>query len=172
MPGPAPRPSVTATGWRSVALAGVAGVAVGWLAFAIPDRFGIPLPPLPLVVTVTIIVLAAGCWVLAWRTHRRVQVRREIVDPRTAVALLAFAKASLLGGAFLVGGYLAVGLYSLPRWSATLPRERVISSAVAVLASIALAAAGAVLERACRIPTPGGPGATPNGLPGSPPSGD
>ncbi len=172
MPERIPRPSVTPTGWGPVLLAALVGAGTGWLLFAIPDRFGAALPALPLVVTVTVALLAATCWVLALRTHRSVQVRREPIEPSRAVRLLAFAKASVLTGALLAGGYLAIALYSLGRWAADLPRERVISSAIATLSSVALAFAGGFLERSCRIPTDRDGGATPNGLPGSPPNGD
>lgn len=172
MPEQLPRPTVTPTGWGTAVAAALVGAGVGWLLFALPDRLGAPLPALPLVVTVTVVLLAAACWVMAIRTHRQVQVRREQLDANRAVRLLAFAKASVLTGALLAGGYLAVALYSLQRWSADLPRERVVSSVVATLASVALAAAGGFLERACRIPPSGDADATPRGLPGGPPYGD
>lgn len=167
-----PRPTVEPTGWGTVLLAVLVGAGTGWLLFAIPDRFGVPLPALPLLVTVTIVLLAVTCWLLAVRTHRQVQVRREPIEPGRAVRLLAFGKASVLTGALLAGGYLAVGLYSLQRWAADLPRERVISSLVATIAAVVLAAGGGFLERSCRIPRSGDGDATPNGLPGRPPNGD
>jgi hypothetical protein len=172
MAAPDPRPTVTLIGWRPVLIAALLGAGTGWLLFALPDRLGAQLPALPMVVTVTVVLLAAVCWVLAVRTHRRVQVRRESVEPSRAVTLLAFAKASVLTGALLAGGYFAIGAYSLQRWAADLPRERVISSAVATVASIALAVGGGFLERACRIPPSDDGDATPNGLPGGPPNGD
>jgi hypothetical protein len=167
-----PRPTVTPTGWRPVVAAALVGAGVGWLLFALPDRLGAPLPALPLVVTVTVVLLAGTCWALAIRTHRLVQVRRRQLDANRAVRLLAFAKASVLTGALLGGGYLAVALYSVQRWSADLPRERVVSSVIATVASVALAAAGGFLERSCRIPPSGDGDATPNRLPGGPPYGD
>jgi ABC-type Fe3+-siderophore transport system permease subunit len=45
-----------------------------------------------------------------------------------------------------------VAAYFWSRQDAVLPRERVLSSVVAVVVSVALAVAGALLERACRIP--------------------
>lgn len=167
-----PRPTVEPTGWAAVLVAALVGAGTGWLLFAVPDRFGVPLPALPLVVTVTVVLLALTCWLLGLRTHRLVQVRRQAIEPARAVRLLAFGKAAVLTGALLAGGYLAVGLYSLQRWSADLPRERVISSLVATVAGVALAAGGGFLERSCRIPGPRDGDATPNGLPGRPPNGD
>lgn len=172
MPERSPRPSVTPTGWGPVLLAALVGAGTGWLLFAIPDRFGGALPALPPVVTVTVVLLAVACWALAVRTHRSVQVRREPIEPARAVRLLAFAKASVVTGALLAGGYLAIGLYSLGRWAADLPRERAISSAIAAVAGIALAVAGGFLERSCRIPPDGDGPATPTGLPRRPPNGD
>jgi hypothetical protein len=167
-----PRPTVEPTGWAAVLVAALVGAGTGWLLFSVPDRFGVPLPALPLVVTVTVVLLAVTCWLLGLRTHRLVQVRRQTIEPGRAVRLLAFGKAAVLTGALLAGGYLAVGLYSLQRWSADLPRERVISSLIATVAGVALAAGGGFLERSCRIPGPGDGDATPNGLPGRPPNGD
>jgi hypothetical protein len=41
------------------------------------------------------------------------------------------------------------------RIDADAPRDRVIRSAVAVVAGVGLAVAGLLLERACRVPGPG-----------------
>jgi hypothetical protein len=172
MPAQSPRPTVTPTGWSAVVVSALVGAGIGWLLFALPDRLGAPIPALPLVVTVTVLLLAAGCWVLAVRTHRLVQVRREPMEVARAVRLLAFGKASVLTGALLGGGYFVVALYSVQRWPADLPRERVISSAIATVASVALAVAGGFLERSCRIPPSDEGDATPNGLRGGPPYGD
>lgn len=161
---PSSRPSVTPTGWGPVGLAVLIGGGTGWLLFAVPDRMGAAVPALPLVVTAAIVLLAAACWILALTTHRAVQVRREQIEPGRAVRLLAFGKASVLTGALLAGAYLVIGLYSVQRWAADLPRERAVSSAVATLAGIALSLGGGRLERACRIPDDGD--ATPREGPG------
>jgi len=158
----APTPgSVAPTGWQAVGVALVAGAGVGWSLFTGLDAFGFPLPQLPLPVTLLIAVLAAVIAGQAAVTHRSIQVRREPIASRRAVALLVLGKAALLTGAALAGGYIAIAAYSWSRQDAALPRERVISSAVAVVASAALAAAGAFLERSCRIPGPPNEDATP-----------
>lgn len=156
-----PSGSVTPTGWQAVGVALVAGAGVGWSLFSALDIFGAPLPQLPLAITLLIAVLAALIGAQAAVTHRAIQVRRQPIAARRAVALLVLGKAALLTGASLAGGYIAIAAYSWSRQDAALPRERVISSAVAVVASIALGAAGAFLERSCRIPGPPNEDATP-----------
>lgn len=161
MAGEPPSGSVVPTGWQSVGVALIAGAGIGWSLFWLLDAFGAPLPQLPLAVTFAIALLAALVGGQAAITHRSIQVRRQPIAPRRAVALLAMGKACLLTGAGLAGGYLAVAAYFWSRQEAALPRERVISSGVAVVASVALAVAGGILERSCRIPGPPDEDATP-----------
>ena len=159
--------TVASTGWQSIGVALVAGAGVGWSLFTALDVFGAPLPQLPVAVTLLIAVLAAVIGGQAAVTHRAIQVRRQPIAARRAVALLVLGKAALLTGAGLAGGYLGIAAYSWTRQEAALPRERVISSAVAVVASVALGAAGAFLERSCRIPRPPDEDATPPTIHGS-----
>jgi hypothetical protein len=162
-----PTGSVVPTGWQAIGVALVAGAGLGWSLFTALDMFGAPLPQLPLAVTLLIAVLAALVGGQAAVAHRAIQVRRERIAARRAVSLLVLGKAALLTGAGLAGAYIAIAAYSWSRQDAALPRERVISSGVAVVASIALAAAGAFLERSCRIPGPPNEDATPPTIHGS-----
>jgi hypothetical protein len=168
MPELEPRGTVALTGWQSVVAAALAGAGLGWLIYAIPERFGWPLPLVPLVGSVALVLASLAVGVLAWSTYRRVQVRRESVENARAVGLLVLGKACYLGGAGLAGGYATVIAFFWDRLTAEFARERVTSSVVAVVASIGLAIAGALLERACRIPGPPSGDATPKGLPESP----
>lgn len=168
MPDPETGGTVALTSWQSVVAALLLGVGLGWLMYAVPERFGWPLPLLPLLGSGAIAILALAVGFLAWSTHRRIQVRREPVANVGAVALLVLGKTCYLGGAGMAGGYAAVIFFFWNRLAAELARERVVSSTVAVVASIGLAIAGALLERSCRIPGPPTGDATPKGLPGSP----
>ena len=112
-------------------------------------------------VTFAIALFALLVGVQAVRTHRLVQVRREELPARKAVALLVLGKTCVLAGAGLAAGYAAVAAYFWSRQDAMLPRQRVLSSVVAVVVSVALAVAGAFLERACRIPRTTDEDATP-----------
>lgn len=167
-----PTGSVAPTGWQAIGVALVGGAGLGWSVFTAMDAFGAALPQLPLVVTLAIAALAAVVGGQAVVAHRTIQVRRLPMAPRRAVALLVLGKACLLTGAGLVGGYAAIAAYNWARQDAILPRERVVSSLVAIVASVALAVAGAFLERACRIPGPPKEDATPSAIPGSTDSAD
>ncbi len=167
-----PGGTVRRTGWQTLAVAAVAGAGVGWLVFDVPDRFGLSLPPLPLIASIVIGLLALSVGFLAWTTHRKVQVRREPMAQGRAVAILALGKACLVAGVGLAFGYGAVIVFFLNRLAAELVRERVISAAVAVVTATALALAGGFLERACMIPGPPSGDATPKDVPGSPSSAD
>lgn len=156
-----PEPTLRPTGWQTVGVAAVVGAGLGWLLFSMLDLLDLPLPALPLAVVATTAVLAVFTAIQAWGAHRTIQVRHAVPEPGRAVRLVVLGKASLLVGAALAGGYAAIAGYSVSRWDAVLPRERVISSVVAVVASVGLAVAGAFLERACRIPPSDDDDATP-----------
>jgi hypothetical protein len=90
---------------------------------------------------------------LAYVTHQRIQVRRERMDPQRAVAFLVLGKASALGGALVAGGYFGFAVMFLTRLDAAAPRDRVIRSAVAIVAGVVLCIMGLLLERACKVPS-------------------
>ncbi len=165
---PRPTGTVHPTSWQSIGVAVVVGAGLGWSLFTALDRFTGDVPQVPLAVTAVIAVLAGVVCVQAVLTHRTIQVRRLPIPVRRAVALVAFGKACLLGGTVLVGGYAAVATFLARRLELNLPRELLLGPVVAILASAALAVAGAFLERSCRIPGPPKEDATPPTIPGSP----
>ena len=143
---------MTTTPPLALATAALTGAGCGWLIVVIADSFGLIPPRIPWTAPVAVFVVAALVGVLAYTTHQRIQVRRERVEPERAVAFLVLGKASALAGALVAGGYLAYGLMFVSRWTADAPRDRVIKSVVAVVAGIAMCAAGLLLERACKVP--------------------
>ena len=164
---PRPPVAVQPTSWQSIGVAFVVGAGLGWSVFSAIDRFTGSVPQLPLAGTIVIAVLAGVVGAQAWLAHRTIQVRRLPVSAGRGVALLALGKACLLGGTALAGGYAAVAAFLARRLELNLPRDLLIGPVVAVLASAALAVAGAFLERACRIPGPPNEDATPPVIPGS-----
>ena len=147
--------SVRSTSPRSLAVAAIFGALSGWLIVAASNSFDLVPPQVPWTAPVGVLVIAGLVGVFAYTTHTRIQVRKERMDPQRAVAFLVLGKASALAGALIAGGYLAFALMFVARIDADAPRDRVIRSAVAVVAGVGLAVAGLLLERACRVPGPG-----------------
>lgn len=154
MPESPPSPSVRLTSWRTIALACLVGAAVGWGSFFALDRLSLPLPIPPLIAAGGIALVALIVGWQAFVTYRTVHRRHLLVQPTTGVALLALGKTALIAGAALAGGYAGIAIHALPNADAELPRERVIGAVASFVASIGLAIAGRLLERACEIPEP------------------
>ncbi|GAA1426572.1 hypothetical protein GCM10009616_01500 [Microlunatus lacustris] len=144
--------SVDLTPRRSLLVAAVSGALAGWLVVVIANALDVIPPRIPWSAPIGLVVFAALVGALAWTTHQRIQVRQERMEPQRAVAFLVLGKASALTGALVAGGYLGFALNFLTRLDASTPRERVIRSAVAVVAGLALMVGGLLLERACKVP--------------------
>lgn len=150
----AEQPGLGLTRPRDLAIAAVVGGLAGWLLVsAIEAASGQP-PQLPWVgplVLWFVVALVAG---LAYTTWRRIQVRRERIEPERAVTFLAFGKASAIGGAAIAGGYLVFALLAIGHLDAEGPQQRLVRGLVAAVAGAAIGAAGLWLERACKVPDP------------------
>jgi len=145
--------SVNLTPFRALVVAAVFGGLSGWLVVVIANAFDLIPPEVPWTAPIGLILVAALVGALAYATHQRIQVRRERIEPQRAVALLVLGKASALAGALVAGGYFGFALMFLARLDAAAPRDRVIRSAVAIVAGVALCIMGLLLERACKGPT-------------------
>jgi H+/Cl- antiporter ClcA len=145
--------SVNLTPFRALVVAAVFGGLSGWLVVVIANAFDLIPPEVPWTAPIGLILVAALVGALAYATHQRIQVRRERIEPQRAVALLVLGKASALAGALVAGGYFGFALMFLTRLDAAAPRDRVIRSAVAIVAGVALCIMGLLLERACKVPT-------------------
>jgi len=145
--------SVNITPFRALVVAAVFGGLAGWLVVVIANAFDLIPPEVPWTAPIGLILVAALVGALAYATHQRIQVRREHIEPQRAVALLVLGKASALAGALVAGGYFGFALMFLTRLDASAPRDRVIRSAVAIVAGVALCILGLLLERACKVPT-------------------
>ncbi|HEV2930229.1 MAG TPA: DUF3180 domain-containing protein [Propionibacteriaceae bacterium] len=147
-----PGGSVNLTPLRALAVAAMFGGLAGWLLVLTANALDLTAPEVPWTAPIGLILVTALVGALAYSTYQRIQVRRERMEPSRAVAFLVLGKASALAGAVVAGGYLAYALLFLARVEAAAPRDRVIRSAVAVLAGAALCGVGLLLERACRVP--------------------
>jgi H+/Cl- antiporter ClcA len=147
-----PGGSVNLTPLRALVVAAMFGGLAGWLLVVTANALDLTAPEVPWTAPIGLILVTALVGALAYSTHQRIQVRHERVEPNRAVAFLVLGKASALAGAVVAGGYLAYALLFVARLDAAAPRDRVIRSAVTVLAGAALCAVGLLLERACRVP--------------------
>jgi H+/Cl- antiporter ClcA len=145
--------SVSLTPFRALVVAALFGGLAGWLLVVTANAFDLIPPEVPWTAPIGLILVAALVGALAYVTHQRIQVRRERMDPSRAVAFLVLGKASALAGALVAGGYFGFALMFLTRLDAAAPRDRVIRSAVAIAAGIALCVMGLLLERACKVPS-------------------
>lgn len=143
---------VTTTPRRALVVAALFGGLAGWLLVVTTQALGVIPPGIPWSAPIGLLLVAALVGVLAWSTHQQIQVRRQRVEPRRAVAYLVLGKASALAGALVAGGYVGFGVNFLTRLDAEGPRERVIRSVVAIVTGLALTVTGLALERACKVP--------------------
>ena len=116
------------------------------------DALGLVPPRVPWTAPFGVALTAVLVWVLARSTYRRIQERRQRVEPQRAVAYLVLGKATALGGALVAAGYLVFGVLFVSQFEIEASRARVIRSGVTVLAGVALALGGLRLERACKVP--------------------
>jgi H+/Cl- antiporter ClcA len=151
-PAPPSGGSIDLTPLRALVVAALFGGLTGWLLVVIFNAFDATPPEVPWTAPIGLVVVAALVGGLAYNTHQRIQVRRERMEPSRAVGLLVLGKASALAGALVAGGYFAYALMFLTRLDAAAPRDRVVRSAVAMVAGVALCGVGLLLERACRVP--------------------
>lgn len=128
------------------------GGLAGWLFVITLNALDIVPPTVPWTAPIGLVLIAALVGLLAYSTRQRIQVRRERMEPQRAVAFLVLGKASALAGALVAGGYLGFAVNFVSRLDAIGPRDRVVRSAVAIVAGIVLCVVGLLLERACKVP--------------------
>ena len=113
------------------------------------------IPRLPTFAGVTLLVLAIIEAALAFSLRTRIRNPREgrPLQPLTAARAVALAKASSLLGAIMLGAWLGLGAYVLPRRAELLAAASDFrSTVVGVICSALLIAAALVLEWCCRTP--------------------
>ncbi|MDP9443116.1 MAG: DUF3180 domain-containing protein [Actinomycetota bacterium] len=131
----------------------IAGAVLGWFAVPLFERTGGIAPTVPWSSVLLLFFATAVLGWAAWTTWQTLHRRHQRIDPHRAVNLLVLAKASALVGALVTGGYLGFGAQFVDELQVALPRERVVRSALAVVAAVLLTIAGLLLERACKVPT-------------------
>ena len=130
----------------------VAGLVGGWVLHPLAERWRGAAPIVTWAQPVGLVLVAAILGATAYQTWRTVHVRQERLDPVRAVNRLVLARACVLAGAFLAGGYAGYALSWLGV-DAELASQRAWRSALAAAAGVAIVITSILLERACRVPS-------------------
>lgn len=151
-PGDQPSPDdqrLQPTGVSTVGATVMIGLVAGWLLHPVSQRFGTP-PVTSWLQPLALTFVAAVLLATAYLTHRQLHVRREFLEPHRAVNRLVLARACVVVGGLVTGGYFGYALSWLGV-RAELSDERMLRSALAGLAGVAIVAGALLLERACRV---------------------
>lgn len=148
-----PSGTVRPTGHAVLAVLVAVGLVLGWLLRAGALRLGLPQPPVTWPAVGLIAFLAAALLGTAWATRRVVRRDRTRLAAHQAVNRLVLGKACALVGALLLGGYAG---YALAQLGVGTPaaEQRLLRSALAALAALAMTGAALLLEHACRVRGP------------------
>jgi MFS family permease len=139
------RPTGAATVGGSI----MAGLVLGWLFHPVSDRLGNP-PVVSWLQPLALLFVAAVLGTTAYLTHRTVHVRRGYLEPHRAVNRLVLARACVVVGGLVAGGYLGYAVSWLGL-EAELADERLLRSTLAGVAGLGIVVGALLLERACRV---------------------
>lgn len=130
-------------------------VVAGLLSWSLVRAFYGSIPPLNWYVPLWSVILAGAEFVFARQLKRRIDREPGTTPPEPIVAAraVAFAKASSMVGALLVGAWAGVLAYTGTEWGYLLSaKSDAVVAAFGVVCSLALVAGGLFLEYACRTP--------------------
>lgn len=150
VPEPDPAGRVVPTRPGTLVAVGLAALVAGWALRPVSIAVQGSAPRVAWVQVLALALVALILGAVAWSTYRTLQARRQRIAPHQAVNRLVLAKACALAGAAVAGGYLGYALSWVGN-EAELAEERLVRSAVAGLAGVAIVAASLLLERACRV---------------------
>ncbi|CAM4039288.1 DUF3180 domain-containing protein [Kibdelosporangium persicum] len=137
---------------RDLVIAGLLAAVVLYLIMQ--SAYG-SLPPLPTLAGISLVIIAIVDVALGFSLRSRIKGTNpgKPVQALTAARAVALAKASSVLGAIMLGAWLGVLVYVLPKRADVLAAANDTSSAVVgALCSAALIAAGLWLEHCCRTP--------------------
>ena len=127
----------------------IVGLVAGWALHPITDRLGNP-PVVSWLQPIALCFVAAVLLATAWVTHRALHVRGEWLEPHRAVNRLVLARACVVVGGLVAGGYAGYALSWLGV-PGELADDRILRSLVAAAAGVVIVVGALLLERACRV---------------------
>lgn len=139
---------------RAITLAGIVGVAFGWVAHRIWDHaYGSPAPLVSWLQPVSLSVIG-GLLLLLARITRKQVTEGHLLEPQKAVNRLVLGRAGALAGGVVAGGYLGYAISWLGYSGDPLAGQRIWLSLASAAAAVLVVVGGLLLERACRIDPP------------------
>lgn len=144
-----PRPKMTLTTPRQVAISAVAGAIFCVALLVVLDLLSAFPPVVPWTVPGVLVVMALAAWIFAKSMPRRREERS--ISSGEAVAVLLVAKSMVMTGAVLAGGHAVYVGRFVGALFAEQPAARVLQGSVTIVASLLLAYAGYTLEKACMV---------------------
>lgn len=147
--GPPPEGRLQPTTPATVGGSIMVGLVGGWLAHPVADRVGTA-PVVSWLQPLALFFVGAVLLATAYLTHRTLHVRREWLEPHRAVNRLVLARACVVVGGLVAGGYAgyAVSWFGLP---GELVDDRILRSFLAAVAGATIVVGALLLERACRV---------------------
>ena len=147
--GPPPERRLQPTSAATVGGSVMAGLVAGWLLHPVADRVASP-PVVSWLQPIALFFVGAVLLAAALITHRAVHVRREWLEPHRAVNRLVLARACVVVGGLVTGGYAgyAVSWLGVP---GELADDRIVRSLAAAAAGVTIVVGALLLERACRV---------------------
>lgn len=130
----------------------VSVAAVAWGVLQISANRGATLPPLTWTAPAIVGAVAIVVGVTALGLRSRLNRPDKRPHPLSMARMAVLGKASAHVGPIVGGLYAGYLLVLLPDLEIVARRERSVLCVVALAASIALSAAGLLLERSCRVP--------------------
>jgi len=148
---------VTRTSIAGLFSAAAFAAAAGWI---LVRRFFAALESLSLVVPLSLWILGAVCFYLAYMVRKRreegkVGLDRSQLNPMMVANFMVFGKACAWAGALCGGGYIGALVYVVPRMHIVAAAAEDFPSLISgALGGVVLAVAGVVLERSCEVSPP------------------
>lgn len=142
---------MTTIGWKHLTVlylvvGGLAVLVLRWFQLRGTDPF-----PVPLSVTLILLLIAASVLFLGLRVRRWVRGGTHI-DPIGATRTLALAQAASIVGAMQAGYFTAQIITVFEAWPAPEAQTVTYSAIAALVAAAALITAGLVAQWSCRVP--------------------
>lgn len=142
------------TPWpRLVGIALLAGL-VALAGLRIADALGYVARPVPLLAPLAVALIAAVVLGAGWNVRQYTRGKRPGLEPIVAARTVVLATAACYTGALLAGWYGAQVVSVLGDLAIAGRREIAVAAGIGLLASVALAVVGLVVERWCEVRPP------------------